>query len=306
LSSSSETASVGRAQVGRGREFEAAVGDKLSGLFNKVEHHKRIDGFSGITWNVDFQVDANLIVEASVQRRLETNINSTFIRFQDIARKHPELMAALVVDKLHVLFHHTIGKKYFPTSEYRTFVAFGFPIIAFDDLPKLVLFKQGALSAFGATSTPFDFYTRSMLSNRRTLGAKIVELLSAGPLAPREISKALGCRRDNIQDAVNLFPQVKKISTLYGLDSDSIFERLLKSRSCGKKQNSLVNAWLDARILQVLREKGVARTMAIATALGVVPNSLVLRIHQLSQSGTIVRVAKGTWELASRRPTLDS
>jgi hypothetical protein len=303
-------ASAGRAQAGRGKEFEATVRDKLSGLFNQVEHHKRIEGFSGITWNVDFEVDTNLIVEASIQRRLETKVNSTFIRFQDITRKHPELTAALVVDRLHVLFHHTLGKKYFPTSEYRTFVAFGFPIIAFDDLPKLVLFKQGTLSAFQATSRPSDFYTRSMMTTRRDLGARIVELLIKGPEVPLLSAVRIVHERHDVtaivQDAVSLFPQVKKVSTLYGLDTDSIFTRLLRSRTCGKKGNSLVNAWLDARILGVLREAGDARTVAVATALGVVPSSLAHRIHSLSKSGKIRKVARGTWELADTQTRLDS
>jgi hypothetical protein len=49
-------------------------------FFNRVEPHKPIQGFSGIRWRADFLVDSRLVLEASVQKRLETKIDSTFFK----------------------------------------------------------------------------------------------------------------------------------------------------------------------------------------------------------------------------------
>lgn len=127
----------GRAKTARGTSFESAIKSWLETHFQRVEAHKRVEGFGGVRWNVDFLVDSCLVLEASVQRRLETKINSTFLRFVDIVRKHPEFKAALILEKLHVGMHKSLGKKYFPTSEYRTMIAHGFPIVSLDDMSKL-------------------------------------------------------------------------------------------------------------------------------------------------------------------------
>jgi len=164
LSKSSEMASEGRLQVARGGEFESLVEKKLGELFSQVETHVPIEGFSGVHWRVDFLVDSTLIVEASVQRRLETKINSTFLRFVDITRRQPNLKAALVLEELRVGFHKSLGKKYFPTSEYRTMLLHGFPVVALEDFARLAGFSKGEAAAIDVSSRPSEFWLMAMFA----------------------------------------------------------------------------------------------------------------------------------------------
>jgi hypothetical protein len=169
LSDSSAMASQGRQQYARGREFELQVERKLGDLFGQVEVHKRIEGFSGVRWMVDFLVNSNLIIEASVQRRLETKINSTFLRFVDVTRKLPSFRAALVLEEIHVGYHESKRKKFFPTSEYRTMIMHGFPIVSLDDLPKLEKYAKGEASAVEVSSGPIGFRQKGPFFVKRTL-----------------------------------------------------------------------------------------------------------------------------------------
>ena len=297
MSGLSEKESAKKNQNARGLEFEDSVHERLLALFEKVERHQRIEGFSGIRWNVDFVVGSRLLIEASVQRRLETKINSTFIRFADIMRRHQRLKGALVVEKVHVLFHQTLGKKYFPTSEYRTFLSFGFPLLAFKDMARLTAFSEDRATALEISTPPLDFNARSMSNERRNFGVQILKLLEGGPIPGHEIARLVGCGRTTIPDIVTDLPQIKKVSTWYGLDEDSIYRALLQKRPGGPIQKALVEHWLKGRFLSTLSEHGTYRTVDFAGDLGVNANSLGHFVHRLANEGLIRRIGKGRWSL---------
>jgi hypothetical protein len=288
----------------KARVFESSVGARLQSLFRTVETHRRIVGFSGITWNVDFLVNSNFVVEATTQRRLETKINSTFIRYADIFRKHPEMKGALVVEKVHVLLHHARGKKYFPTSEYRTFLAFGYPLVSIEDVQRLVSFHEGSSAASEVSSRPADFNPRSFLNDKEILGARITNLLKAGPLTKGDIAKLTGRTRDTISEAIKLLPQVKKVSIYYGLDEDQIYRTLLIKGGGGPIQGPLVRRWLRESFLERIRIHGSYKTVAFAAEMGLGQTSLGHFIHDLSEEGVISRAGKGEWELGGSQRSL--
>lgn len=299
--------SQGLENVSRGSEFEEVVSKRLTELFGAVERHQRIEGQSGVKWKVDFFVGSQLIVEASIQRRLETKITSTFIRFADINRKHPEIHAALVVEKLHVLMHHTRGTKYFPTSEFKTFISLGYPILTLDDLPRLVLFQSGNTSAREVSSLPSGFYTRSIRSDTAKAGEVIVDLLKAGPMRLRDIVKVTGKAKGTVLDAIATTPQIKKVSTYYGLNEDEIYKAILKNGGGGTVQIPLVRKWLQGKFLEAIGNEGVCRTVEFAAEMGVHANSLTHLVHSLRQEGVIHATGKGKWSLkdAGRQTMLD-
>lgn len=295
MSNSFATESEGRTQVSRGSEFESAVQERLGRLFAQVETHKRIEGFSGIRWRVDFLVDSKLVVEASVQRRLETKINSTFLRFVDIVRNHPSWRATLIVDGLHVGFHKGLGKKYFPTSEYRTMMAFGFPVLTLADLAKLLEYEKGSVSALEVSSRPLGFNPRSILPDRSRAGPMILQLLAKTPMPRREIAKAIGRSPTFVDDAMKLLPQVKKVRAYYGLSEEAIYKRLAAKGDNHGIQGRLVRDWLRGRLLEMIDEKRICRTSEFAERYGLNPNSLTHLVHQLNHEGVIRRIRKAVW-----------
>ena len=294
-------------QVPASREhlFEADIGSKLSEKFRNVEPHARIRGYSGINWNVDYLVDSSLIVEATVQKRLETKINSTFIRFMDITRLHPELKGALLVEKLHVLFHRTLGKHYFPTSEYRTFLSFGFAIVTPGGLPKLADFQGGMSTASEISSKPEGFYARSIQGRTRLLGAEVVRLLKEGPLPLREIAKSTGGKDGTILDAIRMYPQIKKVSTYYGLSEDEIYRFLLRRGGAGPIQGQLVRRWATGAFLRSIEKHGTYKTSDFERDMGVGHGHFSHLVNRLRKDGVIRHVAKGEWALdrVDIRPT---
>ena len=249
---------------------------------------------------MDFLVDSNCVVEATIQKRLETKITSTFLRFVDITKKHPNFKCALIVDEVHVLFHKTLGKKYFPTSEYRVFLASGFALLALDDITKLRDFLSGERTALQSSSPPAGFNARSISGDRHRLGREIIELLKSGPKTRGNIAKATGKSKWVIPDAVKLFPEIKKVSSYYGLSEESIYRVLLAKGSRSKVQHSLVQSWLRTTYLRRLQEHGACRTKDFALSLGVSLNSLTHFIHGLERDRIIKRVSKGKWDLADR------
>ncbi len=286
-------------QDSRGRAFEDAVFAKLAGIFQHVRRNVQVAGFSGINWKVDFLVGSDLIIEATVQRRLETKINSTFLRFADITRKNPQMRGALVVEKVHVLFHQSLGKRYFPTSEYRTFLAFGYPIIAFEDMTKLVALREGPIVALDISTLPQGFNTRSISHDRKLVASRMLLLLKDGPMRMQDLSRNVGLSRDIVASAARRCPEIKRVSTYYGLEEDAIYRTLLVKGGGGPVQTALVRKWLESEFVATLSKNGTYRTEAFARDLGVSLSSLTHLVHRMNTKGIIRRVGKGRWALTA-------
>jgi len=295
LSELSEKASEGREQVVRGGEFESRVGKQLGELFGTIESHKQMEGFSGVHWRVDFLVDSNLVIEVFVQRRLETKVNSTFLRFVDLNRKLPRIKAALVLEELYVGFHKSQGKKFFPTSEYRTMLLHGFPIVAVQDLEKLVSFKNGEKTAVEISSRPSEFQLKALFPAKRLVGPKILEYLAKGPAPRREIATAIGRVPSLIEDAIKLLPELKKVSNYYGLSEDEIYKLLIRKKSKSRTQERQVRLWLEEKYLKLIEERGPVRTSEFAAEYGLGYNALGHFLHRLCEEGKIRRIRKGEW-----------
>lgn len=295
MSDSSAMASQGRQQYARVNEFELQVERRLGNLFGQVEVHKRIEGLSGVHWRVDFLVNSNLIIEASVQRRLETKINSTFLRFVDVTRKRPNFKAALVLEEIHVEYHKRKRKKYFPTSEYRTMITHGFAIVSLDDLAKLEQYARGEANAVEISSGPVGFRQKGPFFIKRTLGPLILEALSRGPMPRREIAKAIGRSSHQVDYAIKLLPEVKKAGGYFGLSNDEIILALLKKKGKSGNQRSLIRKWLEKKYLKRIRERGQIRTSEFASEFGLNCGGLAHFIHTLSGTGKIKRIERGTW-----------
>jgi hypothetical protein len=308
MSASSGASSDGFSSVSRADSFERLIWQKLSGIFRKVERQNRVEGYSGIKWRVDFLVESNFIVEASVQRRLETKINSTFLRFVDITRQHQDFKAALVFEDLYVGRHHSLDRKFFPTSEYRTMVQHGFPILTPREVPKLVEFQGGSITASDASSTPDDFNLRSLHTNRKEVGREILKVLASGPLTRREIAKATGRNPFYIVRVIKTLPQVKKLGGYYALSEESILRKLVakKGRLRTPSQKVLVADFLRRRFLQLIDEKGRCDTKVLAEEFGLHLRSLNQLTHQLTGEGVIQQAGTGLWERATpgRQETL--
>jgi len=300
LSSSSETESQGRQQSKIGKSFEDSVGRALSDLFEKVEFNKPVDGFSGIKWRVDFLVDSRFIVEATTQKRLETKITSTFLRFEDIMRKHPSFRCALVVDKVHVLLGQSNGRSSFPTSQYRTFLHFGFPLVTLEDVSKLRPFLLGKTSALGVSSHPSGFYTRSMSSRTMRLGLWIVELLKEGPMTNRDIAAKTGEDYWSIWAAARRYSEIVKVSMWYGLNRDEIFQKFLVRGSKSAARRKLVGTWLRDTLLRVLTERNSIEVEDFAGSIGIGSVALSRLLHSLENEGMIRQVGRGRWALVSQ------
>jgi hypothetical protein len=295
LSELSGKVSEGREQVVRGGEFESRVGKQLSELFGTIESHKQMEGFSGVHWKVDFLVDSNLVIEVSVQRRLETKVNSTFLRFVDLTRKLPRIKAALVLEELYVGFHKSQGKKFFPTSEYRTMLLHGFPIVAVNDLAKLVSFNKGETTAFEISSRPSEFQLKAMFPAKHLLGPKILEFLARGPAPRRKIASAIGRSPFLVDDAMKLLPKVKKVSNYYGLSEDEIYRLLIRKKSKSMTQERQIRLWLEEKYLKLIEERGQVRTSEFAAEYGLGYNALGHFLHRLCREGRIRRIRKGEW-----------
>ena len=299
MNESSQTTSEGRAQTIRGSGFEALVHSELQSLFKRVDIHAKVKGHSGINWTVDALVNGSLIVEASVQKRLETKIDSTFLRFVDITRLNQNIKAALVFESMYVGFHRTLGKKFFPTSEYRTMIEHGFPILTPGAIPRLVEFFNGEKSASEISSKPLDFNARSLSSSRYRLGQGILVALTSGPASRRELAKALAVGPYAIDDAVKSV-SVAKISSYYALDANQIYRRLAqRGRNTSHHQRELVLEWLRNQFLQRVTNDGHYRTRDFARDNGLAENSLTHFVHDLSKDGIIRRFGKGDWSLAN-------
>ena len=297
MSSSSGMVSNGRAQMARGDEFERKVRESLAIFFGSIESHQRVEGFSGVKWRVDFVADKTVIVEASVQRRLETKIDSTFLKFIDITRKHPEMRAVLVLTGLQAGLHKSVGKKYFPTSGYRTMIRFGFPIITPPELPRMLDFVKGAASAFDISARPSGIHARSVFSSTRETGERILTILAKGPATRKELSEALGVSRTHVDDALRSLPQLRKVSSYHGFSDDQIFRRLVKKKNRSSSQAKAIRAWLGDRILEALMENRYRNTKAFSSEYGLPQQSLAIVLHQLCEDGLIRHEAKGRWSL---------
>jgi len=298
LSSSSPTTSEGRATAAKADEFERSVLQLLRSQFEKVESKAGVQGYSGITWRVDALVNDCLVVEVSMQKRLETKINSTFLRFVDITRRNPQVKAALVFEDLYVGYHHSLGKKFFPTSEYRTMIQHGFPILTPLTLPQLVNFMAGKANALEVSSKPSDFNARSIFQRRRKIGEEILEVLKEGPKTPREIARATGRSPIAVRDAVRTIP-VKRLSTYYALTEEEICRKLAqRGGKVSSAQRKIARDWLKKQFLIAIREKGHCRTQGFAAALGISDKGMTYLIHDLIEDGLVRNFGKGDWGLA--------
>lgn len=67
-----------------GQRFEYVVERKLREVFQDVKKHVKITGLSGSTWKIDFLIEDRLIVEASLQKRMDTKLTEIFMKFKDI------------------------------------------------------------------------------------------------------------------------------------------------------------------------------------------------------------------------------
>ncbi|MDG7007168.1 MAG: hypothetical protein JRN06_02855 [Nitrososphaerota archaeon] len=269
----------------------------MSEIFGKVERHKPVEGFSGIKWRVDFLAGSNFVVEVSVQKRLETKIDSTFLRFVDITRKHQDIKAALVFEDLYVGHHRSLDKKFFPTSGYRTMIQHGFPILTPKEIPRLTEFRRGATTALEVSARPNDFHMRSLHANRMEVGKEILRVLASGPLTRREIAEATGRNPFYVVVVIRTLPQVKKLGGYYALSEESILKRLTakKGRLRSPIQKRLVADFLRRRFIQVLDEKGRCKTKELAGELGLHPRSLSQLTHQLTREGVIQKLGNGEW-----------
>ncbi len=281
----------------RGKTFEDAVFAKLTGIFQHIIRNAQVEGFSGIKWKVDFLVDSNLIIEATVQKRLETKINSTFLRFADVTRKYPQMRGALVVEKVHVLFHQSLGKRYFPTSEFRTFLAFGYPIVAFEDLTKVAALRDGPVAALDISTLPQGFNTRSISYDRKLVVSRMLQLLKNGPMRMKDLSRSTRLSRDVIASAARQCPEIKRVGTYYGLEEDAIYRTLLAKGGGGPVRNALVRKWLESQFVATLSVSRTYRTGDFARDMGVSLSSLAHLVHRMSTNGIIRRVGKGRWAL---------
>jgi len=261
--------------------------------------HKPIKGYSGVKWRVDFLAGSNLVVEASVQRRLETKIDSTFLKFVDITREHDGLKATLVFEDLYVGNRHSLGKKFFPTSEYRTMVSHGFPILTPNELPRLLEFQRGEISAIEISSKPRDFNARSMHWNRQEVGKEILRVLADGPHTRGEIARAITRSPSAVDYVIKTLPQVKKLSSYYGLTEESILRKFIGGRRASSTQRKLAADWLETRFLQVLKEHGRCKTTDFTAKLGIGRGSLTYVVNRLSRGGVIRRLSDGAWSMAS-------
>jgi len=242
---------------------------------------------------VDALVNDSLVVESSVQKRLETKINSTFLRFVDITKQNQRMKAALVFENLYVGYHRSLGKKFFPTSQYRTMIQHGFPLLTPDVLPKLVNFNDGRLSALDISARPSNFNARSVFTNRSSIGQEILEVLKGGPLARREIARAIGRSPYTIDDIVKTLP-VKKLSTYYALSEEQIYMKLVqRGNSVSSAQRKLAVGWLKKQFLAEIRESGHCRTMDFAAKHGLREVALLHFIHGLCKEGAIRKFGKG-------------
>jgi DNA-binding MarR family transcriptional regulator len=282
----------------RANGFEASIFEVLSRTFKRVEVHKQLEGFSGVRWKVDFLVESDLIVEASVQKRIETKIDSTFLKFIDIARNHGGFKEALVFENLYVGYHHTLDRRYFPTSQYRTMIQHGFPIMTLKDLPRLQEYRMGAVSASEISSRPRDFDARSMHSSRQVVRAEILAALANGPLTRRQIAQATSRNPFYICRIVKTMPEVKRLSSYFALSEESILRTLAnKGGKFTPIQRKLVTDWLRKKFLETLKRRGQCRAREFAAEFGVNSRSLVYVINGLSREGLILRQGS-MWELA--------
>jgi DNA-binding transcriptional ArsR family regulator len=138
-----------------------------------------------------------------------------------------------------------------------------------------------------------------MFPDRRVLGPKILEVLAKEPMPRREIAKAIGRSPFFVDDALKLLPQVKKVSSFYGLSEEAIYAKLARRGGNSKSQRKAVSAWLEKEFLTILEQRGSYQTQNFAADCGLDHNALAHFIHDLSTRGLIRRVAKGTWTLAS-------
>ena len=294
--SSLDDISPGTKQNVAGREFEERVYLVLCKSFRQVQRNQRLEGSSGVRWNVDFIVDGSLLVEASTQKSTETKINSTFMKFADIIRKEPQLKCVLLFERFHVRQRRRSHRKVFPTSAYRTMLAFGFAILTIDDVSKLVHFKSGTLDSKETSSFPTDFVSRSLEYDRQRIGRKVLQILSKEPVTYGGLVKAIGKERRVLVDTIGQLPQVIRVGNNYGLSEDQIYRWLITKRVISSRLRRKVLEWKAQLFLRAVTSQGSYKTVQFAAELGVSRNAVKAAIHLLKQRGLIRKVGSGTWE----------
>lgn len=297
MRSSSDQASEGLIHANRGAQFENSVADQLRNYFGTVQTHVRIPGYSGVRWSVDILVDSKLMVEASVQKRMDTKITATFIRLADIVRKHRGLKGCLVLEDIHVGYHATQGKSYFPTSEFRAMTSFGFPILKVGDLEKLEPFLEGRASAFESSTLPVGFRLNSVSSDRAMIQPRIIEVLSRGAAPRRAIAKEVGRRPDFLTKVLSSMPGVVKIGSYYGLSEEQIYRKFVSMRHKSHDEREGAIRWITGEYFRALEEGNRVRTFEFANKIGVRVGHVLRIVHELSKIGVITQVSKGTWTL---------
>lgn len=148
----------GKSNAETGTLFESHVERRLKELFINVRRSVSLQGHSGEIWQNDFMVNDSLILEVSVDKRSEIKVNTTFLKFVDMARKHEDYKFALILESAYKKIYGKSGmekREYISLlSPHRTFLAFGFPIVLFNDVEKLVPFYEGKLNACDCSSIP--------------------------------------------------------------------------------------------------------------------------------------------------------
>jgi len=135
-----------------GSLFEKKVNSVLHELFDDVKYNVSMEGHSGQIWQIDFVVDNSLILEVSIEKRSEIKVNTTFLKFVDLARKHPNYKFALLFETPYKKIYGRPGMEktdhLYRLAPHKTFIAFGFTILTLDDVRNLIAFAKGIIDAY--------------------------------------------------------------------------------------------------------------------------------------------------------------
>lgn len=178
---------------------------------------KTARGFSGAIWCPDIVANGNIFVEVTTSP-LSGNLSNIFLKFADLQVKDNKRVCIVVVEKLYR------RRKGFPRSVYTTFMKFGFPIIGFDSISKVLEFSKGKYSAEEislAIPARADGHRHITESEK----SRVLNLVSLSPRKRGDVSRSLGItfrRAELILKKMLKEGSVVRIHYHYGIDSSQI------------------------------------------------------------------------------------
>ena len=238
---------------------------------------------------VDFLLNDSLAIEMSTATKgfIQAKITELFLKAVDITKLHPEIKFALVFSGFSTNVKR--GHKVFPTSQFKTAIAFGFPILSSLDIEKLVAFSKGNATAEEISDKP-DFIRVSTAEWEK----RIKVILDSGVFKRKELAAALKIPPGRLDDIVKRIPGIIQRHTYFGRNDDQVMTHLLQHTSTHKptdKMRQSLSIWLIKRMEKMFQTRDSLRARDLALELRIPLQRAAALLHSLQIEEKIVKVS---------------